>query len=208
MKSVRWVLAALILLSGGAVKARADLITYNWNDEFSNSGFFGNFTVDTTKFANGMGGTKLLTFASVVASSFEMHRFPFNNPGATFQIVGVTPGTGIVVDPSTGAVQSDGFLMFGASSLVIDPTNPAHHLQILPSQVTFDTKFATPFGEKWEFTYQVVETQQVFPGPLIPIGHWDVSIVPTPEPASLTLLGIGGLGLIGYGWRKRKRAAA
>jgi hypothetical protein len=29
----------------------------------------------------------------------------------------------------------------------------------------------------------------------------------TPEPASLTLLGIGAAGLLGYGWRKRKRAA-
>jgi hypothetical protein len=28
----------------------------------------------------------------------------------------------------------------------------------------------------------------------------------TPEPASLTLLGIGAAGLLGYGWR-RKRAA-
>jgi hypothetical protein len=29
-----------------------------------------------------------------------------------------------------------------------------------------------------------------------------------PEPASLTLLGIGALGLLGYGWRKRKPAQA
>jgi hypothetical protein len=29
-----------------------------------------------------------------------------------------------------------------------------------------------------------------------------------PEPASLTLLGIGSLGLFGYGWRRRKRAIA
>jgi hypothetical protein len=28
-----------------------------------------------------------------------------------------------------------------------------------------------------------------------------------PEPASLTLLGIGGLSLLGYGWRRRRQAA-
>jgi hypothetical protein len=29
-----------------------------------------------------------------------------------------------------------------------------------------------------------------------------------PEPASLTLLGLGSLGLLGYGWRRRKQAAS
>jgi hypothetical protein len=29
-----------------------------------------------------------------------------------------------------------------------------------------------------------------------------------PEPSSLTLLGIGSLGLLGYGWRRRKQVAA
>jgi hypothetical protein len=29
-----------------------------------------------------------------------------------------------------------------------------------------------------------------------------------PEPGSVALLGIGGLGLLGYGWRRRRRAAA
>jgi hypothetical protein len=29
-----------------------------------------------------------------------------------------------------------------------------------------------------------------------------------PEPASLTLLGVSTLGLLGYGWRRRRRAAA
>lgn len=40
-------------------------------------------------------------------------------------------------------------------------------------------------GEWWGFTYSAVET---------------------PEPASLTLLGIGAFGLFGYGWRQRKRS--
>jgi hypothetical protein len=33
------------------------------------------------------------------------------------------------------------------------------------------------------------------------------SPTPAPEPASLTLAAVGAVGLAGYGWRKRKRAA-
>jgi hypothetical protein len=29
----------------------------------------------------------------------------------------------------------------------------------------------------------------------------------TPEPASLTMLGLGALGLMGYGWRWKRKAA-
>jgi hypothetical protein len=36
-------------------------------------------------------------------------------------------------------------------------------------------------------------------------GTFTTAVTPIPEPGSLVLLGLGGLGLVGYGWRRRKQ---
>jgi hypothetical protein len=35
-----------------------------------------------------------------------------------------------------------------------------------------------------------------------------LDVIPVPEPSSLTLLGLGALNLLPYGWRRQKRVAA
>jgi hypothetical protein len=48
---------------------------------------------------------------------------------------------------------------------------------------------------------------QFFDSPVTALGFGPAATA-APEPASLTLLGLGALGLLGYGWRKRRQAAA
>jgi hypothetical protein len=37
---------------------------------------------------------------------------------------------------------------------------------------------------------------------------WLANLAPIPEPSSVALAGLGMTGLIGYGWRKRRRVCA
>jgi hypothetical protein len=211
MKRLLGGLAILALLSCGAGRARADLITYTWNDDFNNSGFGGSFTADTTKFANGPGNTKLLTASSVVSSSFFEDRFggQFFPPGTgfMFQVSGVSPSNGIQVDPLTGAVLGSGSILFGASDV---KTLSGKQYQIVSSIADFNTNFATSNGETWSYQYTEVGSGQNQPGFTGSNGHWEVSVThtATPDPGGLVLLSAGTAVLLCHAWRRRRTAPA
>jgi hypothetical protein len=40
------------------------------------------------------------------------------------------------------------------------------------------------------------------------VGAMEINGTPVPEPSTLTLFGLGSLGLLGFGWRRRKQASA
>jgi hypothetical protein len=69
------------------------------------------------------------------------------------------------------------------------------------------TTFATlPSSFPTDFTTAIASYIDNGRGPLGPINS--LSQVAAPEPASLTLLGIGAASLLGYGWRRTRAAAA
>ncbi|HEV3257509.1 MAG TPA: PEP-CTERM sorting domain-containing protein [Gemmataceae bacterium] len=206
MKRATLVLVALALLLGGTGRARAELII-----TFSQNG------ADVV--ANGVGS---LNFLGLTFSAFDMNP-PSVNASAGLVDLGPVPGTyadyyGNISGPTSfgpggnflatsgtsTAANNTGAGVDGATGQLLVPggyfAGTAFTINDTWAGTTISGLGLTPgtYTWTWGSGSNADDLKVIIPG----------GAVPVPEPASLTLLAICAVGLLGHGWRRRKRAVA
>ena len=198
MKRTTLLVAVLTMLLGGVAQARADLITYTLKttasgtiDGMTETNALLTMTVTyDTSLVQGAGGIQVVNNQSVAVMFGGI-----TDTVTTATVTDLHANGTFDINTPTGDV-SKVLLGVGLGS------NEIQSLTSLPSGPFTD--FSDPSGTTYNTTG----------GSITVTSASNVTFTsapadaPTPEPSSLSLLGIGTVALIGYGWRRRKLAAA
>jgi hypothetical protein len=230
MKRATWVLATLAVLLGGVGQASADFITFypssnvagttipfgSYGGEYQQVYGASNFSEGPilitniafeTFFGNGPSNSSTLNLTMSLSSTDNASpgsissNFLSNEGSSVTQVFSGTK----TFAPQNEAGNFD--LVFAITPFIYDPNQGNLLLDVNISSITNNPggfeDFVFGTGNQFGRAYNGgsdsntgLATQFTF------------SAVPTPEPSSLTLFGIGIASIAGYGWKRRKLAAA
>jgi hypothetical protein len=147
----------------------------------------------STTFANNVGPDDTVVFNGGWTNSSALANGPGNTKAFDLTLAFTAP---FVYDPSKG-------------DLLLDIRSPSP-VDCLLGFTSLDAEegAGTPVDSIFGFPSTSATRSESFGGRVIVQVTFTPAAPAAPEPASLTLLATGALGLLGYGWRKRKAARA